>query len=68
VPDPVEQVRTRRLARAACAVANLRVGELTTDDDAGFAHLLKQADSAWRELPTGPAVEVPDLREGAAVE
>jgi hypothetical protein len=60
VADPVEQVRTRRLARAACAVASLRSAELTTDDAAGLQRALKQADSAWRELPT---VEVLDLRD-----
>jgi hypothetical protein len=71
VADPVEQVRTRRLARAACAVASLRSATVvTTDDAAGFERALKQADSAWRELPSAPAapttsptVEVLDLRE-----
>jgi hypothetical protein len=63
VANPVEQVRTRRLARAACAVASLRTAELTTDDAAGFERALKQADSAWRELPV---VEVLDLRDAAS--
>jgi hypothetical protein len=70
VADPVEQVRTRRLARAACAVARLRAAETTDDTAGGFERALKQAESAWRELPsppeappTSPTVEVLDLRE-----
>jgi hypothetical protein len=62
VASPVDQVRTRRLARAACAVANLRTAGLTTDDAPGNARVLKQADSAWRELPL---VDILDLRDAA---
>jgi len=54
--EPAEQVLTRRLARAACAVAHLRASTLT----GGAAPperlwvTLRQADSAWRALPTPP--------------
>jgi hypothetical protein len=55
--QPAEQVRTRRLARAACALAHLRMTQpetmLQTETD--LAATLRQADSAWRDLP---AVEV----------
>jgi hypothetical protein len=49
-----EQVRTRRLARAACAVAHLRTsppGAQGVDVGADLMETLRQADSAWRELP-----------------
>jgi hypothetical protein len=61
VANPVEQVRTRRLARAACAVANLRTAA-TTEDAPDIARVLKAADSAWRELPV---VDIFDLRDAA---
>jgi hypothetical protein len=66
--DPVEQVRTRRLARAACAVANLRTAETTDDTAAGFERALKQADSAWRDLPSVEILDLRDPRGGAALE
>jgi hypothetical protein len=68
VPDgapsrAADQVRVRRLARAACAVAHLRAGTLDeADADAhGLLPILRQADSDWRALPTesdgGPPTE-----------
>lgn len=52
-----EQVRVRRLARAACAVAHVRAekdaSEGTRDD---ISRTLREADSAWRGLP-GEAAE-----------
>jgi hypothetical protein len=49
-----DQVRVRRLARAACAVAQLRAGSLTDADSHDLLPVLRQADSDWRALPDGP--------------
>jgi hypothetical protein len=51
---PAEQVRTRRLARAACSLAHLRATQLPEVEAAEASEVaatLSQADSAWRELP-----------------
>jgi hypothetical protein len=47
------QVTTRRLARAACAVAALRVAELPSlDAKASLSASLNAAQDLWRTLPT----------------
>jgi len=48
-----QQVTTRRLARAACAVAALRVNALPAPDAAPFLHPLGDANSAWNGIPSG---------------
>jgi hypothetical protein len=48
-----EQVTTRRLARAACAVASLRVNALPPADAAPFQQPVADAHSAWSGLPVG---------------
>lgn len=60
-----EQVRTRRLARAACAVAHLRAESLTEParGGEGLAQMLREGDSAWRDLPEE---EAPAPGEGPA--
>jgi hypothetical protein len=45
------QVTTRRLARAACAVASLRVGALPPADAAPLSGPLADANVAWSALP-----------------
>jgi hypothetical protein len=45
------QVTTRRLARAACAVASLRVNALPPADAAPLLRPLADANSAWSGLP-----------------
>jgi hypothetical protein len=47
-----QQVTTRRLARAACAVATLRVNALPPADAAPLLHPLADANAAWSGLPT----------------
>lgn len=58
-----EQVTTRRLARAACAVASLEVQSAPAGhDDArpgDWTARLAEADAAWRALPIGSAGGVP---------
>jgi hypothetical protein len=46
-----QQVTTRRLARAACAVATLRVNALPPADAAPLQGPLATANSAWSGLP-----------------
>jgi hypothetical protein len=49
-----EQVTARRLARAACAVAALRVDALSTGDSGrklGLSAKVLEAETAWRSLP-----------------
>jgi hypothetical protein len=51
-----DQVTTRRLARAACALAELRAESFTpagtpSADGGGWASRLAAADAAWRSLP-----------------
>ena len=46
-----QQVTTRRLARAACAVATLRVNALPPADAAPLLHPLADANSAWSGIP-----------------
>jgi hypothetical protein len=48
------QVTTRRLARAACAVARLRVFALPRGDAAPLTPALAEANTAWSALPTAP--------------
>jgi hypothetical protein len=48
------QVTTRRLARAACAIASLRVFALPRADAAPLVHPLAEANATWNALPTGP--------------
>jgi hypothetical protein len=48
-----DQVRVRRLARAACAVAQLRARGLPDADAQSLLPILRQADSDWRALPEG---------------
>lgn len=48
-----QQVTTRRLARAACAVAALRVNTLPPADAAPLLGPLAAANSAWSGLPSG---------------
>jgi hypothetical protein len=55
-----EQVTTRRLARAACALAELRVqtaapGDRADAATAAWAARLAEADAAWRSLPVAAA-------------
>jgi hypothetical protein len=45
------QVMTRRLARAACAVASLRVRALPPGDSAPLARPLADANAAWSAIP-----------------
>lgn len=73
-----DQVTTRRLARAACAIAHLRVeteapsaaahggplGAGAPNDKLGAA--LEQADVAWRSLPTPTAAKAPGRADGRA--
>jgi hypothetical protein len=47
------QVSTRRLARAACAVATLRVSALPPADAAPLLRPVADANSAWSGLPMG---------------
>jgi hypothetical protein len=47
------QVATRRLARAACAVASLRVWTLPEADAAPLRRPLADAVAAWSNLPVG---------------
>lgn len=47
----VRQVTTRRLARAACAVASLRVNALSRADAMPLLHALAEANAAWSGLP-----------------
>jgi hypothetical protein len=50
------QVTTRRLARAACAVAGLRLGTLpTTATTASIGILLSEGTAGWNTLPEAPA-------------
>jgi hypothetical protein len=46
-----QQVTTRRLARAACAVASVRVNALPSTDAAPLLRPLAEASSAWSTLP-----------------
>jgi hypothetical protein len=46
-----DQVRVRRLARAACAVAHLRTAGLPDADAQGILPILRQADADWGSLP-----------------
>jgi hypothetical protein len=48
-----QQVTTRRLARAACAVATLRVNALPPADAAPLLRPLSDANNAWSGLPAG---------------
>jgi len=49
------QVATRRLARAACAVAGLRVTALPPSEDAGaLFRPLADANAAWNGIPAPP--------------
>jgi hypothetical protein len=48
-----QQVTTRRLARAACAVATLRVNALPPADAAPLLHPLADANNAWNGIPSG---------------
>jgi hypothetical protein len=52
------QVTTRRLARAACAVAALRLGALpttaSTASTASIGTLLTEGNAGWSTLPDGP--------------
>jgi hypothetical protein len=47
------QVTTRRLARAACAVASLRVGALPEGEAAPLRRPLADAVAAWSNVPVG---------------
>ena len=47
------QVTTRRIARAACAVATLRVSALPPADAAPLLRPVADANSAWSGLPIG---------------
>jgi len=47
-----EQVRARRLARAACGVAELRAQTLPDSDRPSVLLLVDHANSVWRTLPT----------------
>jgi hypothetical protein len=47
-----QQVTTRRLARAACAVATLRVNALPPADAAPLLGPLASANIAWSGLPS----------------
>ena len=47
----LEQVTTRRLARAACAVASVRTNALAPADAAPLLHPLADANAAWSTLP-----------------
>ena len=50
-----QQVTTRRLARAACAVATLRVNALPPADAAPLLRPLAEANNAWSGIPAaGP--------------
>jgi len=50
----VDQVVARRLARAACAVASLRVSRLAASDAAAALSVrVADADAAWSALPVG---------------
>jgi hypothetical protein len=46
------QVTTRRLARAACAVASVRVGSALAAEAATLAQPLASANAAWSGLPS----------------
>jgi hypothetical protein len=48
------QVTTRRLARAACAVATVRVRSAPQAEAAVLAQPLADANAAWSGLPSGP--------------
>jgi hypothetical protein len=48
------QVATRRLARAACATAGLRVGMLPAEGAGDLGPALDRAARQWRELPVSP--------------
>jgi hypothetical protein len=45
------QVTTRRLARAACAVASLRANALAPGDAVSLLHPLAEANATWNALP-----------------
>jgi hypothetical protein len=47
----IRQVTTRRLARAACAVATLRVNALPRADASPLLHALTEDNAAWSGLP-----------------
>lgn len=47
----LEQVTTRRLARAACAVASVKTNALAPADAAPLLHPLADANAAWSTLP-----------------
>jgi hypothetical protein len=50
--DAAEQVRARRIARASCAVARLRLQILPSSDDVrSLTEMIAAADAAWSEVP-----------------
>jgi len=49
------QVTTRRLARAACAVASMRVHALAESDAAPLVRPLADANASWSGIPTASA-------------
>jgi len=55
-PAIVRQVEARREARAACAVAAVRVGILPESGDAAqLAAQISDADATWTAIPSSPA-------------
>jgi hypothetical protein len=54
-----QQVTTRRLARAACAVATLRVNAVPPADAAPLLRPLADANNAWSGLPAAAPAIVP---------
>jgi hypothetical protein len=47
-----EQVRARRIARASCAIARLRLQTLPSSDDVkSLTEMIAAADAAWSEVP-----------------
>jgi hypothetical protein len=49
--EVADQVRERRLARAACALAAVRLGTAPSKSRAADADAIREADEAWREIP-----------------
>jgi hypothetical protein len=49
-----EQVRERRLARAACALASVRLAAAPSASHADDADAIRQADDLWAAVPVAP--------------